>query len=109
VKWVEHLNRQGFLTRTTNLENVGEIKQKHGVPERVLSCHTALVGGYVIEGHVPASEIHRLLKERPPVAGLAVPNMRIGSPGMEGANAQPYQVLTFDKQGRTQVYSTQHP
>ena len=109
VKWVEHLRSHGFTARTTNVENIGEVKEKYHVPSQALSCHTAIVGGYVIEGHVPASEIHRLLKERPAAAGLAVPNMPIGSPGMEGANARPYNVLTFDKQGRMQVYSTQRP
>lgn len=109
VNWVKHLESQGFATRTTNVENIGEVKQKYNVPRQAVSCHTAVVEGYVIEGHVPASEIRRLLKERPAVAGLAVPDMPIGSPGMEGANARPYNVLTFDKQGRTQVFSTQRP
>jgi hypothetical protein len=67
------------------------------------------VNGYVIEGHVPAAEIHRLLKEKPKVVGLAVPGMPIGSPGMEGASPRPYDVLTFDKAGKTAVYSTQRP
>jgi hypothetical protein len=79
------------------------------VPAQRRSCHTALVNGYVIEGHVPAAEIQRLLKEKPKVAGLAVPGMPIGSPGMEGANARPYDVLTFDKTGKTAVFSTQRP
>lgn len=109
VNWVEHLRAHGFIATTTNVENIGDVKEKYRVPEQAVSCHTAVVAGYVIEGHVPASEIHRLLKERPPVVGLAVPNMPVGSPGMEGANARPYNVLTFDKQGRTQVFSTQRP
>jgi hypothetical protein len=85
------------------------VKEVYKVPAQTRSCHTALVGGYVIEGHVPADEIHRLLKEKPKVAGLAVPGMPIGSPGMEGPNARPYDVLTFDKAGKTAVYSTQRP
>jgi hypothetical protein len=109
VNWVKHLETHGFATRTTNVENIGEVKQKYNVPRQTVSCHTAVVEGYVIEGHVPAAEIRRLLKERPAVTGLAVPDMPIGSPGMEGANARPYNVLTFDKQGRTQVFSTQRP
>ena len=75
------------------------------MPERLHSCHTALVNGYVIEGHVPADLIKRLLKEKPPVVGLAVPGMPIGSPGMEGPNPQPYEIFTFDKDGRTTVYA----
>ena len=75
------------------------------MPQKLFSCHTGLVQGYVIEGHVPADLIHRLLKEKPPVLGLAVPGMPVGSPGMEGANPQPYEVLAFDKDGKTSVYA----
>ena len=81
------------------------MKIKNNVPQKLYSCHTALVQGYVIEGHVPADLIHRLLKEKPPVAGLAVPGMPVGSPGMEGPNPQPYEVVTFDKEGKTSVYA----
>ena len=81
------------------------IKAKHGVPLRLRSCHTALVQGYVIEGHVPADAIARLLKEKSPVVGLAVPGMPIGSPGMAGSNPQPYDVLAFDQEGRVSVYA----
>jgi hypothetical protein len=75
------------------------------VPQKLYSCHTATVQGYVIEGHVPADLIHRLLKEKPEVAGLAVPGMPVGSPGMEGVNPQPYEVLTFDKDGNISIYA----
>jgi hypothetical protein len=75
------------------------------VPQKLYSCHTATVQGYVIEGHVPADLIYRLLKEQPAVAGLAVPGMPVGSPGMEGVNPQPYEVLTFDKDGKTSIYA----
>lgn len=81
------------------------IKQKHGVPPALRECHTALLDGYVLEGHVPADVILRLLKERPPVIGLSVPGMPPGSPGMEGPNARPYEVVTFDRQGRVQLYA----
>ncbi|MET0642832.1 MAG: DUF411 domain-containing protein [Candidatus Binatia bacterium] len=81
------------------------MKSKYGVPQRLYSCHTALIDGYVIEGHVPADLIKRILKERPSIVGLAVPGMPVGSPGMEGPNPEPYEVLTFDKQGRTTVYA----
>ncbi len=75
------------------------------MPARLRSCHTALVHGYVIEGHVPADLIHRLLKEKPPLLGLAVPGMPVGSPGMEGGKPEAYQVFTFDKDGKTTVYA----
>lgn len=84
------------------------IKQRYGVPTALVGCHTALVEGYVIEGHVPADVIDRLLRERPPVVGLAVPGMPVGSPGMEvpGQPAVPYQIHAFDKGGKTSVYAT---
>lgn len=83
------------------------IKQRYGVPAALSSCHTALVEGYVIEGHVPADVVDRLLRERPPVVGLAVPGMPVGSPGMEvpGQPAVPYQIRAFDKDGKTSVYA----
>lgn len=84
------------------------IKQRHGVPPALAGCHTALVEGYVIEGHVPADIIDRLLRERPQVVGLAVPGMPVGSPGMEvpGQPAVPYQISAFDKGGKSSVYAT---
>jgi hypothetical protein len=81
------------------------VKKKHGVPREVQSCHTGIVDGYVLEGHVPAREIRRLLAERPKAKGLAVPGMPAGSPGMEGGKPQPYDVLLFSTQGRPTVYA----
>jgi hypothetical protein len=81
------------------------VKERNNVPEKLHSCHTALIDGYVIEGHVPADVITRLLKEKPAVLGLAVPGMPVGSPGMEGGKPEPYNVFTFDKDGRTSVYA----
>ena len=81
------------------------IKTRYQVPYELQSCHTAIVDGYVIEGHVPVREINRLLSERPEIIGLAVPGMPIGSPGMDGAPAQPYQVIAFDEQGNQEVYA----
>lgn len=108
--WVEHLRRSGFAPTSTNVADLAAVKDTHGVPAQGRSCHTALVAGFVIEGHVPAAEIHRLLKQKPAgVVGLAVAGMPIGSPGMEGPNPRPYNVLAFDKQGRTTVFSTQRP
>ena len=103
-----HLEKNGFKVEKKVLfgKSFTEFKQKHGVPEQLYACHTAVVQGYLIEGHVPADLIHKLLKERPPVLGLAVPGMPVGSPGMEGGKPEPYEVLTFDKNGRTTVYAT---
>jgi len=107
-KWVEHLQAAGFTVRATDTGDLADFKTKHNVPTRVRSCHTALVSGYVLEGHVPAADVQRLLKERPSnVAGLGVPGMPIGSPGMEvaGTKAQPYDVIAFAKDGSTRVFA----
>ncbi len=84
---------------------MSEIKRTLGVPTGLTACHTAMVNGYLIEGHVPAGDIDRLLAQRPKIAGLSVPGMPAGSPGMESASAQSYQVLTFDKSGKTTVFA----
>ena len=108
ANWVKHLEQHGFMTAVTETEDVAAVKAKHNVPARVQSCHTALVDGYVLEGHVPAADVRRLLKERPSVAGLAVPGMPIGSPGMEVATMkpQPYDVIAFDRQGQLKVFAS---
>ena len=105
-KWVEHLQANGFTVKAQNVADVMPYKSANGVPLALGSCHTAKVDGYVIEGHVPADDIKRLLKERPKVLGLSVPGMPIGSPGMEqGAHKEKYDVLSFDKTGQTSVYA----
>jgi hypothetical protein len=109
VKWVEHLESHGFRVKATNRGDMARLKRQNGIPPELSSCHTAFVEGYVIEGHVPAEDIARLLTERPPVAGLAVPDMPIGSPGMEGPHPEPYQVLSFDGRGRSEVFSSHSP
>ena len=103
-----HLRSHGFPVTERNETDLAPVKRHHGVPAALESCHTALVEGYVIEGHVPADLIDRLLRERPKVVGLAVPGMPVGSPGMEspGEKPQRYQVLTFDRGGRTTVFAT---
>ena len=108
ANWVKHLQQAGFTTRVTENDDVASIKTQRGVPARVQSCHTAIVDGYVIEGHVPAADVQRLLRERPAVAGIAVPGMPIGSPGMEvpGQRPQAYDVVAFDKQGQLKVYAS---
>ena len=103
--WAEHLEKHGFKVVARDLADVTPIKTAHGVPERLRTCHTALVGGYVVEGHVPADLVKRLLKERPKVAGLAGPGMPMGSPGMEGPRQDKYDVLSFRKDGKTAVYA----
>jgi hypothetical protein len=87
--------------------NLGSIKARYGVPPRLVGCHTALIDGYVVEGHVPAADIDRLLDERPQITGIAVPGMPIGSPGMEvpGRPAVPYDVIAFDAAGGTRVFA----
>ena len=91
------------------VRSVVPVKRAHGVPRQLASCQTALVKGYVVEGHVPAEDVARLLAERPPVSGVAVPKMPIGSPGMEGPNPERYQVLSFDAEGRVGVFATHRP
>ena len=103
--WIDHLEDNGFRVIKKDLRDTSSIKAAHGVKPKLASCHTALVDGYVVEGHVPATDIRRLLAERPPVKGLTVPGMPMGSPGMEGPRKDPYNVLTFDARGKTSVFS----
>lgn len=105
-KWVEHLRANGFNVTTHNETRMDSIKSTHGVPTQLASCHTAIVDGYVVEGHVPSDAIKRLLRERPAVKGIAVPGMPAGSPGMEGPRAQPYDIMSFDSQGKTAIYES---
>lgn len=104
-KWVEHMQQNGFRVEAHDTSGVDGIKDQAGVPQATRSCHTGLVGGYAIEGHVPADVVRRLLREHPAdVAGLAVPGMVTGSPGMEGPYPEHYDVIAFTKDGRTSVY-----
>jgi hypothetical protein len=100
--WVEHLRGQGFPVNVTETAEMSRVKARLGVPQALASCHTAEVGGYVIEGHVPAAEIKRLLAERPAGRGLAVPGMPVGSPGMEVEGTEPdtYEVVLFGANGQ---------
>lgn len=108
MKWVEHLEKAGFKAVVTESSEMETVKDKSGVPVAVRSCHTAVTAGYVIEGHVPAADIQRLLRDRPDVAGLVVPEMPTGSPGMESPSGmtRAYDVLAFDGDGRTQVFAS---
>lgn len=103
--WVAHLRSRGFQVVIHDVVDVATIKTSHGVPSPLASCHTATVGGYVIEGHVPADLILRVLAERPKIAGLAAPGMPGGSPGMENARKVPYNVIAFDAAGETSLYA----
>ena len=107
-KWVDHLRAEGFRVQTHDVPDVAPIKRENGISAELSSCHTAFVGGYVVEGHVPASDIKRMLAERPAISGLAVPGMPIGSPGMEGPDPEPYQVMSFGAQG-VRVFSKHKP
>lgn len=97
--WARYLTQAGFAVTTHDVSNMPERKQAAGVPAHLASCHTAQVGGYVVEGHVPAAAIERLLREQPKAIGIAVAGMPIGSPGMEGPNPEPYEVKLFDARG----------
>ena len=106
TKWVEHLQANGFKVETQHRDDLTAIRQQHKVPAAVRSCHTALVGSYVVEGHVPAADVRKLLAEKPAVKGIGVPGMPIGSPGMEGPNPRPYETLAFSADGTTRVFAT---
>ncbi|MEO8443870.1 MAG: DUF411 domain-containing protein, partial [Gammaproteobacteria bacterium] len=103
-KWVKHLQASGFRVEVTDLPSVDGVRAANGVPARLSACHTAVVGGYVIEGHVPASDVRRLLAEKPGILGLSAPGMPAGSPGMDVPGSPAYDVISFDKDGRTAVY-----
>jgi hypothetical protein len=107
--WVEHMRAAGFAVDARDVTDLMSVKRDAGVPVALSSCHTTLVDGYVVEGHVPAEQVKRLLAERPEIAGLAAPGMPVGSPGMEGASAQPYEVFSFDRDGRTEVFAEVDP
>ncbi len=105
-KWVDHIREHGFEVETHDTRDMAQVKAMSGVPGKLSSCHTAIVDGYVVEGHVPADVMRRLLEERPQVVGIAVPGMPMGSPGMEGPYRERYDILAFDRDGRTRVYDS---
>lgn len=102
-EWQKHMRASGFRLETYKMGDVTPMKQKLGVPEPMWSCHTAVVGDYLLEGHVPAADVKRLLREKAKVKGLAVPGMVVGSPGMEQGPPEPYATLAFDERG-SRVY-----
>lgn len=105
--WVDHLEAAGFEVKVTMVDDTSVARKKYGLPDKFGSCHTAVVAGYVVEGHVPAADVKKLLAMKPVAVGIAVPGMPAGSPGMEmGSRKDPYQVLLVDKQGRERVFSS---
>lgn len=107
--WITHMTRAGFRTTVVELEDLAPIRDKHGIPFDLSSCHTGVIGGYVVEGHVPPADVARLLRERPRALGLTVPGMPLGSPGMEqpgGAKERFETRLLLDRSGRTRLFAT---
>ncbi len=110
--WVDHATGAGFTVRVVNTEDLATVKREMGIPPRLASCHTVVVGSYLVEGHVPAADVKRLLAQRPRVRGLAVPGMPVGSPGMEQgapANYDRYDVIAFSADGSTSVFASHGP
>lgn len=105
--WVEHMKKAGFTVEVREVEDMTPTAKRLGVPDKLRSCHTGEIGGYAIEGHVPAADVKRLLAAKPKAAGIAVPGMVVGSPGMEqGDRKEPYNVVLFDKAGKTKVFAS---
>ena len=109
--WVEHLRKEGFTVDDRFEDAMSPVKERLGILPAHASCHTAEIEGYVVEGHVPASDIRRLLREKPAIRGLVLPGMPLGSPGMEvdGVDAPPYTVLALDEDGSTKPYAEHKP
>ena len=106
-KWIEHLKQNNFVIKEIMSEDMDSIKKQHGVSDDMASCHTALIDGYVVEGHVPADDIKTMLKTKPAIAGIAVPQMPSGTPGMEmGDKKDAYNVVSFDKKNNYQVFKS---
>ena len=107
AKWVEHMRKAGFQVTVRNVQDVTPTAERLSVPAKLRSCHTSEIAGYAIEGHVPAADVKRLLAQRSKAAGIAVPGMVTGSPGMEhGDHKEPFQTIMFDKAGRTAVFAS---
>ena len=102
------MEQNGYTAQVEDVQDLTAVKDRYDVPLELQSCHTAIVDGYIIEGHVPVAEIERLMTERPDIAGLAVPGMPVGSPGMEveGVDPQPYEVIAFDESGNREVFAS---
>jgi hypothetical protein len=109
-KWVSYLEQQGYQVKAQNMQDMRFIKSMSGVKPQYASCHTAVIDGYVVEGHVPAEDIARLLRERPQVIGISAPGMPVGSPGMEqGGRRDNYNVVTLEKDGQARLFAQHGP
>lgn len=105
--WIEHLRSEGFEVRVSEVEDLAPVARGLGVPDDLRSCHSARVGGYAVEGHVPAADIKRLLAEKPRATGIAVPGMPLGSPGMDqGGHSEPYTVILFGPEAQRRVFAS---
>ncbi len=102
--WIAHMREAGWTVEVVEREDLAPIRARHGIPDRLASCHTAVVGAYAIEGHVPASDVDRLLRERPAAKALSAPGMPAGSPGMEAAGREPYTTVLILNDGSTRVF-----
>ena len=104
-RWVEHMQMNGMSIEIVQSQNMSQIRNELGVPKEARGCHTSIIDGIIVEGHVPADLVHKVLKERPEgMIGIAVPSMPVGSPGMEGGYKEDYAVMVFDSKGKTHVY-----
>ncbi|MEO7385720.1 MAG: DUF411 domain-containing protein [Gammaproteobacteria bacterium] len=108
-KWIRHMEAAGFRVEVTEVDSVDPVRKANGIPESLSSCHTALVGGYAVEGHVPASDVRRLLREKPGILGLSAPGMPAGSPGMDLPGSPPYDVLAIGRDKTAEVFATHMP
>ena len=106
--WIAYMQENGFTVDVKDVENLTAVKTQHQIPAQLQSCHTAIVDGYIVEGHVPVDAIQKLLAERPNIKGLAVPGMPVGSPGMEmeGVAPQPFDVIAFDNTGNMEIFAS---
>jgi len=106
AKWVEHVEKHGFTVKTIPTEAMLAVKAKLGVPDTLMSCHTSVIGGYVVEGHVPAADIKRLLAKKPRARGIAVAGMPMGSPGMEhGSHREPFSTMLIGTSGKATLFA----
>ena len=106
AKWITHMEEAGYKITVRDTNDMQPIKMQHGIQRRAQSCHTAIVDGYVVEGHVPAEFVTRMLEEKPDIKGIAVPGMPQGSPGMEGPNPVDYDVVALGKDGKASLYGS---
>ena len=104
-KWIDHMKKNGFKVEIHEVDNIPASRKKLGMPDKLGSCHTSKVGNYVVEGHVPAQDIQRLLKEKPKALGLAIPSMPPGVPGMDIPNSPPYETLLVQADGTTSIFA----